>query len=214
MLGKNINAPVGILNRSQTMARDDQESTYLTSFALLTPLAEQGDARAQHKLATMYRDGRGVTKDETRAVELFRMAAEAGYVPAQLNLGVMYRAGKGVPADSEEALRWYRLAADNHNAVAQYNLGVFYATGKGVERDLVQAHVWFSLACQHSRPGDEVFGKATKNRILAEQMMSQQAIDEAERIAAEWRPAMGGSSSGAPAENAPVSNGAALSPPK
>lgn len=170
------------------MAQDDTESTYLTSFALLGPLAEQGDARAQHKLATMYRDGHGVEKNESKAVELFRQAAEAGYVPAQLNLGVMYRAGKGVEADNNEALRWYRLAADSHNAVAQYNLGVFYATGNGVERDLVQAHFLFSLACQHSRPGDEVFGKATKNRILAEQMMSQQAIDEAQRMAAEWRP--------------------------
>jgi len=45
--------------------------------------ADQGNAAAQSNLATSYRDGVGVTKDEQEAVNWYRKAAELGLKQAK-----------------------------------------------------------------------------------------------------------------------------------
>ena len=70
----------------------------------------------------MYRNGRGVPRDDGEAVRLYRLAADRGDAFAQNNLGWMYARGRGVPRDDEEAIRLYRLAAGQGNATAQRNL--------------------------------------------------------------------------------------------
>jgi hypothetical protein len=54
----------------------------------------------------MYRDGRGVTKDEAQAFMWF-LAADQGNARAQFNLGNMYRDGRGVTHDYAEAIKWF-----------------------------------------------------------------------------------------------------------
>jgi len=76
--------------------------------------AEQGHAKAQFNLGTMYGTGEGVPKSDAQAFNWFRKAAEQGVVQAQNNLGLMYAApGTGVPENDTEAVKWYRKAADN-----------------------------------------------------------------------------------------------------
>ena len=70
----------------------------------------------------MYREGRGVARDDEEALRLFRRAADQGHVVAQTNLGWMYEQGRGVRRDRLEAARWYRLAADQGHADAQRRL--------------------------------------------------------------------------------------------
>ena len=70
----------------------------------------------------MYANGEGVSKDSTKAVELFQKSAEQGNVDAQNNLGVMYYAGEGVPRDEAKAKQWFKKAAAQGNADAQANL--------------------------------------------------------------------------------------------
>lgn len=43
----------------------------------------------------MYAGGRGVDKDEKRAVKMYTLAADQGHASAQYNLGVMYEHGRG-----------------------------------------------------------------------------------------------------------------------
>ena len=74
--------------------------------------AEQGDASAQTNLGFMYSRGRGVGKDDRKAVRWYRKAAEQGDATAQSNLGFMYERGRGVGKDDREAVRWYRKAAE------------------------------------------------------------------------------------------------------
>jgi TPR repeat protein len=71
----------------------------------------------------MYRDGRGVAKDETEAARLFRKAADAGNAIAMNSLGGMYRDGRGVAKDETEAVRLFRKAAEAGNAIAMAQLG-------------------------------------------------------------------------------------------
>ena len=105
---------------------------YATALLLWSELAQQGDATAQSRLGVMYRDGRGVPRDNQRAVEWFRKAAEQGNASAQNNLGVMYENGRGgLPKDDKQAVEWYRKASEQGDAFGQNNLGVMYRYGRG-----------------------------------------------------------------------------------
>jgi TPR repeat protein len=134
---------------------DDAQSAldaknYPAAIALLTPLAEAGDALAQTQLAYLTFNGRGVERDAAVAAQWYRRAAEQGDANAQYNLGVLYENGDGVPRDLAAAADWWRAAARQGNPEAQYNLGALYYNGRGVPKDLVRAYVWKSLALDGS----------------------------------------------------------------
>ena len=84
---------------------------YQTAIRLWTPLAEQGDAKAQYNLGVLDAKGRGAPKDYAKAVKWFYKAAEQGYAKAQNNLGIMYNRGWGIAKDSVQAHMWFDLAA-------------------------------------------------------------------------------------------------------
>ncbi len=88
-----------------------QRGDYATAIRDLRPLAEQGNAEAQHYLGFMYFKGLGVPEDDAEAMKWFRKAAEQGHAGAQHNLGFMYFKGRGVPQDYVQAHMWNNLAA-------------------------------------------------------------------------------------------------------
>lgn len=108
--------------------------------------AENGQTQAQFVLGSLYRTGRGVTKDPEAAAAWYRRAAAAGDTLSQFSLGSMYLKGEGVPPDVREAVRLFRLAADKGHRGAQYNLGALYYNGELIGRDYVAAERWFTLA--------------------------------------------------------------------
>ncbi len=154
---------------------------YATALKEWRPLAEQGGAAAQFNLGLMYHLGKGVPQDNKEAVRWYRQAAEQGDTWAQYNLGFMYREGKGVPQDNKEAVRLYRLAAEQGHAAAQNNLGVMYFKGRGVPKDDVLAHMWVNLAAAQ---GDET---ARKGRDRLATRMTAAQLDDAQRLAREWK---------------------------
>jgi TPR repeat protein len=79
---------------------------YAQAAALLTRMANSGNAEAQYQLASLYRSGRGVRPDETLAFKWMKAAAERGHVKAQFDLGSMYLAGRGVGRDIDQARIW------------------------------------------------------------------------------------------------------------
>ena len=60
----------------------------------------------------MYRNGQGVTKDYSQALQWFRKAADRGNHVAILQMGVTYEKGWGVSKDTAQAIHWYRKAAE------------------------------------------------------------------------------------------------------
>ena len=52
--------------------------------------AEQGLAPAQVNLGLAYDSGKGVKKDDEKAVDWYKKAAEQGDADAQFNLALMY----------------------------------------------------------------------------------------------------------------------------
>ncbi len=76
--------------------------------------ADQGEALAQFKLASLYESGRdGVPKNLPKAAAFYRKAAEQGRADAQYNLGMMYESGHGIEKDPVEAARWFKALNEN-----------------------------------------------------------------------------------------------------
>jgi len=127
--------------------------------------------------------------DYKAAYRIFKPHAERGDVDAQFSLGEMSKKGQGVPRDDAEALKWYRRAADHGHADAQNNLGIIYTLGKGVPVDYVQAHMWYSIAASNSSEGTERAG-AVSNRDAIASMMTPIQVEQAQKMAREWKPKM------------------------
>lgn len=160
---------------------------YEIALRLWRPLAESGDAKAQHLVARLYANGQGVTRDRTEALKWYRKAAEQGDAEAQFDLSVIYDDGLGIPRDFTEAVKWYRRAADQGQALAMSNLGVMYQLGQGIARDPVQALKWFMLSASHHSPGrDRDLARRSRDQTAGK--MTTDQIAEAERLARDWRP--------------------------
>jgi TPR repeat protein len=111
--------------------------------------AKQDHAEAQFKLARMYFDGKGVTKDLSQTTKWYRKAAKLGHLEAQFQLAGVYRFGiGGVSKDLAKATQWYQKAAEQGSIEAQLSLGVMYYKGTEINKDLQQAKKWLSLAAK------------------------------------------------------------------
>ena len=128
---------------------------YVEALALLTPLAEGGDAEAAYLLGEMYgprswgqkgENRHGVEQDNARAILWWTKAAEAGNARAQLKLGWYLMHGKDVVAVNEaEGLSWLVKSAGQGEPQAQFEAGLAYWQGKGAPADPVEARMWFLL---------------------------------------------------------------------
>ena len=144
--------------------------------------AEHGDVHSQIALGRMYWEGREIPQDYEAALHMFQLAAAQGASGGQSGLGTMYLNGYGVEKDHAEARKWFHLAADQGNGFAQLQLGHIYYEGTGVAQDLVQAYMWFSLAATKGAKG------ATFVRDYMAKSMTASQINDARRLAHEWKP--------------------------
>ena len=101
-----------------------KKGDYSTSYALLKPMAKDGDAEAQNYLGVHYYLGLGIAKDHRKAVDWYTQAAKQGHADAQRNLGDMYNGGYGVAQDEYQAFIWYFAATQQGNESAKPKLDV------------------------------------------------------------------------------------------
>lgn len=159
---------------------------YATAYTHYKALAEQGNAIAQFNLGIMYKKGRGVPKDYTKAVEWFRKAADQGDAIAQYQLGKMYLSGHGVPQNYVEAFKWIQGSAELGYAKAQYHTGIMYNSGQGVAENKVLAYMWFSVAVSRSYYPENRNASMARNTLAAK--MTPSEIAEAQRLSQAWKP--------------------------
>lgn len=120
---------------------------YDKAHELWTPLAENGDVRAQYAIGRMYEKGKGVERDFAQAFVWYRKAAEKDHADSQYRLAVGYAYGLGVKKDEAEALSWLRKAANNNQKRAQKVLAQAYEEGRlGLTADSKQAKYWYDKA--------------------------------------------------------------------
>jgi hypothetical protein len=121
---------------------------YPRALALLTPLAEQGNAVAQAKLGIIYSRAEGVPRDDAAALRWLARAAEQGDSEAQFELGVMYRDGSGTPTEGKLAMQWFQRAAERGVPHAFNAIGELYLGNADIPRDYAAALVWFLRGAQ------------------------------------------------------------------
>lgn len=152
-----------------------------TDFTRSLRLAEQGDPKAQLAVAGLYRNGRGVARDEAASLRWYRAAAEKGLAEAQFELAKAYDTAVGGPRDPFEAVRWYRLAAQQGFGRAQYNLGSMHGNGEGVPVDYVKAYMWFSISEATLAGGEREAARSAK--VQASKLMMPDDLNRALQMA-------------------------------
>jgi TPR repeat protein len=95
-----------------------QRGKYPEALKFLVPQAEKGDPDTMFALGQMYATGRGVEKDQQKAVAYFHKAAELGNADAQQSYGSALMLGEGVEQDMIEALKWFIVSARKGNKAA------------------------------------------------------------------------------------------------
>jgi TPR repeat protein len=102
-------------------------------------------------LGQLYEHGDGgLTKDDVKAVALYRLAADQNLVQAQFRLGIMYSLGYGVPkneAENEaEAWKWFQLAAAQGHHLALCHVAFSHEFGIDIPENKAEAIRWYRLA--------------------------------------------------------------------
>ena len=158
---------------------------YAAALAVLVPLAEQGNARAQGLVGVMYGLGQGVPVDYGLAWDWLCRGAEAGDTNAEYNFGTLYEKGLGTLRMPKEALYWFRRAAAKHASAAQFNIAAYYEEGRAVPQDFTLAYMWYHLAATGTDDA-EVQARAVKERRLMAAKLTKAEISRARRMARKW----------------------------
>ena len=108
--------------------------------------AKLGDAKAQFSLGNRYRNGDGVERRPTLAIDWWEKAAEQGLPEAEHNLGVCYLRGLDVVRSEEKANEYFHRAAMQDHLLAQWHLGVSLEFGRGIQKNLEEAAIWYRKA--------------------------------------------------------------------
>jgi len=89
------------------------------------------DSAGLYDLGKAHYQGRGVPKDDAKALEYFKMAAEQGNAEAANAIGSFYLIGLTVPKDDHLAAEWFGKGAENGSALAKMNLARLYVEERG-----------------------------------------------------------------------------------
>ncbi len=131
-----------------------------------SPLADQGQPRAQALMGWSHEVGQGSEQDMDRAIRLYRQAAQAGDAFGQYRLGEVYLRGAGVKRDLHEAFRWMELAARNGDVPAMLKVGILHLMGVNGRVELAEAKQWLYQA---SQKGNKMALQVLQEMALAEE---------------------------------------------
>lgn len=123
-----------------------QSRNFKLAMTQLRPFAEQGNARAQSYLGSMYEGCRGVERNYGEAIRWYLMSGGQGDAFSQSRLGYLYANGLGAVRDEQRAAQWYAKAAEQGDSYSQAYLGSMFLGGRGLPQDFQQAANWFAKA--------------------------------------------------------------------
>jgi len=149
--------------------------------------AKYGFAPAEIALANCYAEGNGVTKNMTKAIELYRLAGEHGSNEAKkrwLSFGsVQLDLGKQAFAkeDFKTALEHFKKARDLGDAEAFYFIAQCFELGKGTEIDVNKAIALYAEGAKmnHAKSKEKWLSFALVQFSLGEQALAAKQYKEA-----------------------------------
>ncbi len=146
------------------------EGRHAEALDQLESLAKAGNASAQYELGKLYRDGLGVSQDNTLAAHWFALSSDRGNANAHQALSVMESLPEidriASPEDSGSADEYPGGGDPAYGnvpgtAIAAYNKAKMYSFGDGVAQDDEQAFEWYLISAkQHYPPAQYQVGNA------------------------------------------------------
>lgn len=117
---------------------------YTQAYEACRPIAANGDAKAQHHMASleMTRGNHG------HAFSWAERSARQQHPAGELLLGQLYQAGQGIQQDQAKGLELMQKAADSGSAEASYLAGLAYQDGVGVAPDATLADRYLQQAAR------------------------------------------------------------------
>lgn len=119
--------------------------------------AQSGYGEAQCSLATCYKTGKGVRKDENEALSLYQKASEQNIPEAQYHLAMYYMNGLLVSKNSEKAKKLLEESAKSGVVLAELQLGNCYFKGLGTTVNKEVAVSWWKRAAQQGNTKAKYF---------------------------------------------------------
>jgi len=126
-------APSSFIKRAATGAMDSVAASWVTCTPMMAegcprmtiaPCSSMkrhalgGEAQGCSNLGNMYRDGRGVPKDDSRAVQLYQRGCAEGNPVGCTNLGFMYEESRVMARDRNRAAQLYQKGCNLGGAQA------------------------------------------------------------------------------------------------
>lgn len=144
--------------------------------------AEGGNAEAQYRLGMLFREGKGVPKDDLKKLDWWLKSAAQGNVNAKKWLKKVFSefAEHGIEefnkGNFEQAFAAFEVAADplgGNIPEAQVRLGQMYAQGNYVEKDDLAAVSWFRIASEN--------GNVLGLRLLGDMYLNGRGVNGEDR---------------------------------
>ena len=147
---QNSNSDLGISAEEANKIADEayEAKDYAKAMKYYLYAAEKNNDVAQCQIGTMYRNGEGVTQNNSIAMKWYLKSAEQGNVLAQFCLGAMYYLGQGVAKDYAESFKWYHKAAEQGKDSAMWSVALCYENGTGVEKNIDKAVYWYKKGAE------------------------------------------------------------------
>ena len=147
---QNSNSDLGMSAEEANKIADEayEAKDYAKAMKYYLYAAEKNNDVAQCQIGTMYRNGEGVTQNNSIAMKWYLKSAEQGNVLAQFCLGAMYYIGQGVTKDYAEAFKWYHKAAEQGKDSAMWSVALCYEDGTGVEKNIDKAVYWYKKGAE------------------------------------------------------------------
>ena len=103
-----------------------QKQSFIKAKEFFQRSAEEGNLDAMTALGIMYSEGKGVTRDDKKALKYLNDAAKKNHPKAIYILGVLNYQGIGVERNTDEAKELFKTAAELGNLDAQFSLYGLY----------------------------------------------------------------------------------------
>jgi len=115
---------------------------------IITPLVEKEDPYALNMMGWLYMNGKGVEKNEKKALELYMLSASKGFAKAYYNLGLSYEYGKGTDVDIAKAIYHYKEGYSRGDPKSAFALGKLYTKGCKTEKNFDDGIKYLKYSCR------------------------------------------------------------------
>ncbi len=136
----------GALFNLGILAIDGEKQDFSRAADFFRRAAEGGNVDGAYSLALLYREGRGVMRDNAAAARWMKRAADERVAAAEVEYAIMLFNGEGVARDEAGAAKLFLRAAYRNNPVAMNRLARLYLAGRGLAKDEIEAMKWHILA--------------------------------------------------------------------